>query len=216
MNRRLTPAWRASAAIVSGSPASRVASRAVITRLALSAESSRRRATSRVGSSATVSSAAVSSAMVNLGGCGQFDGGEEHWRVLADHAGQFSGEADGKLCSLGADGGDGCPGGGTVVLVQAGDHFVVGAQQPADGVDLFLGGGGVAAGPVGQGRDGGGQPFPVGEQLGEVAAQLGGVGGVGAEVLAAGATVPERTGVPASGDVGGFGADPERHRCTGC
>ena len=24
--------------------------------------------------------------------------------------------------------------------------------------------------------------------------------------------MPERTGVPASGDVGGFGADPERHR----
>src|SRR5450759_2057842 len=207
MNRRLTPAWRASAAIVSGSPASRVAPRAVITRPALSAESSRRRATSRL-----VCSAAVSSAMVNLGGCGQFDGGEEHWRVLADHASQLGGEADGKLCSLGADGGDGCPGGGAVVLVQAGDHFVVGAQQPADGVDLFLGGSGVAAGPVGQGRDGGGQPFSVGEQLGEVAAQLGGVGGVGAEVLAAGAAVPERTGVPASGDVGGFGADPERHR----
>ena len=127
---------RASAAIVSGSPASRVASRAVITRPVLSAESSRRRATSRL-----VCSAAVSSAMVNLGGCGQFDGGEEHWRVLTDHAGQFGGEADGKLCSLGADGGDGRPGGGTVVLVQAGDHFVVRAQQPADGVDLFLGGG---------------------------------------------------------------------------
>src|SRR5665811_2085204 len=188
MNRRLTPAWRASAAIVSGSPASRVAPRAVITRPVLSAESSRRRATSRL-----VCSAAVSSAMVNLGGCGQFDGREEHWRVLADDAGQFGGEADGKLCSLGADGGDGCPGGGAVVLVQAGDHFVVGAQQPADGVDLFLGGGGVAAGPVGQGRDGGGQPFSVGEQLGEVAAQLGGVGGVGAEVLAAGATAVSYT-----------------------
>src|SRR5674476_1551844 len=112
MNRRLTPAWRA---------------RAVITRPALSAESSRRRATSRL-----VRSAAASSAMAGLGGCGQFDGGEEHWRVLSDHASQFGGEADGKLCSLGADGGDGCPGGGTVVLVQRCDHFVVGAQQPAD------------------------------------------------------------------------------------
>src|ERR1035437_5480823 len=83
MNRRLTPAWRDSAAIVSGSPASRVASRAVITRPVLSAESSRRRATSRL-----VCSAAVSSAMVNLGGCGPFDGGEEHWRGLGGHAGQ--------------------------------------------------------------------------------------------------------------------------------
>src|ERR1019366_9683738 len=108
MNRRLTPAWRASAAIVSGSPASRVAPRAVITRPVLSAESSRRRAASRL-----VCSAAVSSAMVNLGGCGQFDGGKEHWRVLADHAGQLGREAHVELCPLGAGGGEGrlhgCP-----------------------------------------------------------------------------------------------------------
>ena len=65
---------RASAAIVSGSPASRVASRAVTTRPV--------------------------------------------------------------LCGV-----EPAEGGGTVVLVQAGDHFVVRAQQPADGVDLFLGGG---------------------------------------------------------------------------
>src|ERR1035437_4121630 len=188
MNRRLTPAWRASAAIVSGSPASMVASRAVITRPVLSAESSRRRATSRL-----VCSAAVSSAMVNLGGCGQFDGGKEHWRVLADHAGQLGREAHVELCPLGADGGDGRLDGCAVVVVEAGDHLVVSSQQPADGVDLLLGGGSVAAGPVGQGRDGDGQAFPVGEQLGEVAAQLGGVGGVSAEVLAAGAAVPERT-----------------------
>src|SRR5674476_334216 len=105
MNRRLTPAWRASAAI---------------TRPALSAESSRRRATSRL-----VCSAAASSAMAGLGGCGQFDGGEEHWRVLSDHAGQLGGEADGKLCPLGADGGDGRLDGGTVVLVHRCDHFAV-------------------------------------------------------------------------------------------
>src|SRR5665811_1984194 len=187
MNRRLTPAWRASAAIVSGSPASRVSPRAVITRPALSAESSRRRATSRL-----VCSAAVSSAMVNLGGCGQFDGGEEHWRVLADHASQLGREAQVELCPLGADGGDGRFDGGAVVLVETGEHLVVCPQQPTDGVDLGVGGGSVAAGPVGQGRDGGGQAFPVGEQLGEVASQLGGVGGVGAEVLATGAAVPER------------------------
>src|SRR5664280_533732 len=102
MNRRLTPAWRASAAIESGSPASRVAPRAVITRPGLSAESSRRRATSRL-----VCSAVVSSAMVNLGGCGQCEGGKEHWRVLADHAGELGGEAHVELCPLGADGGDG-------------------------------------------------------------------------------------------------------------
>src|SRR5450759_4858854 len=113
MNRRLTPAWRASAAIVSGSPASRVAPRAVITRPALSAEPGRRMATSRL-----VCSAAVSSGIVSLGGCGQFDGGEEHWRGAADHASQRGGKARVELCPLGPDGGDGCFNGSTVFLVQ--------------------------------------------------------------------------------------------------
>src|SRR5680860_584127 len=173
MNRRLTPARRASAAIVSGWPVARVASRAASTLRVLSEESSRRRATSR-----SVCSEAVCSAMVGLGADGPFDGGEEHRRVLAGHAGQLGREAGGELCPLVADGGDGRLDCGAVVVVQAGEHLVVGSQQPAHGVDLGVGGGGVAAGPLGQGRDGGGQAFPVGEQLGEVAAQLGGEGAV--------------------------------------
>src|SRR5665811_336299 len=113
MNRRLTPAWRASAAIVSGSPASRVASRAVITRPVWSADSSRRRATSLL-----VCLAAACSAMVSLGGCGHFDGGEEHRLVLTDHPGQLGREGHVELCPLGADGGDGRFDGGAVVLVE--------------------------------------------------------------------------------------------------
>ena len=38
------------------------------------------------------------------------------------------------------------------------------------------------------------------------------MGGVGAEVGAAGAAVPERAGVPAGGHVARLGADPEWHR----
>src|ERR1035437_7377933 len=137
MNRRLTPAWRASAAIVSGSPASMVASRAVITRPVLSAESSRRRATSRL-----VCSAAVSSAMVNVGGCGQFDGGKEHWRVLADQAGQLGWEAHGEVWQLGADWGDGRLDGCAVGLVSG--------VEPSEGDD--------PAGVLGRGVFSHGQP----------------------------------------------------------
>src|SRR6266581_2588293 len=116
MNRRLTPARRASAAIVSGSPVPRVALRAARTRWVLSAESSRRSAASR-----WACPAALCSAMAGLGMCGPFDGGEEHRRVLADHAGQLRGEAHRELCPLIADGGDGRLDGGAVVVVQAGD-----------------------------------------------------------------------------------------------
>src|SRR5665811_75643 len=139
MKRRLTPARRASAAMLSGWPVSRVASRAASTWLVLFTESSRRAATSR-----SACPAAVCSAIAGLQVCGPFDGGEEHRRVLCDGVGEFGGETHGKLCPLGADGGDGFLGGGTVLLVQRCDHFVVGAQQLAHGVDRFLGGGGVA------------------------------------------------------------------------
>src|SRR6266702_6145119 len=152
MNRRLTLARRASAAIVSGSPVPRVVSSAASTRRALSAEWSRRRAVSR----------SVFSAMAGSGTGGHFDGGEEHRRVLADHAGQLGREADGELCPLRADGGDGRLDGGAVVVVETGEHLVAGPQQPAHGVDFLVGRGGVAAGPVGEGRDGGGEAFPVG------------------------------------------------------
>ena len=70
--------------------------------------------------------------------------------------------------------------------------------------------GGVGASPVGQGRDGCDQAFPVGEQLCEVAAELGGRR-VGAEVGAAGAAVPEQQ-VAAGGHVARLGADPEWRR----
>src|ERR1019366_5110188 len=173
MNRRMTRARRASAAIVSGSPGPRVGSRAASTRGALSAESSRRRTASRLVLSATAGS----------GTGGHFDGGEEHPRVLADHAGQLGGGGHRELRPLRADGGDGRFEGGAGVGVEAGGGLVAGPAQPAHGVDLLVGGGGVAAGPVGEGGDGGGEAFPVGEQLGEVAPQLGGGGGIGAGVV---------------------------------
>src|ERR1035441_2328325 len=169
MNRRLTRARRASAAIVSGSPVPRVVSSAASTRRALSAESSRRRTASRLVLSATAGS----------GTGGHFDGGEEHRRVLADHAGQLGGEGHRELRPLRADGGDGRFEGGAVVVVEAGEDLVAGPQQPAHGVDLLVGGGGVAAGPVGEGRDGGGEAFPVGGPLGGGGPPLRGGGGVG-------------------------------------
>ena len=57
---------------------------------------------------------------------------------------------------------------------------------------------------------GGEQPFPVAQQVIEVGVQVGQVGDVGAEVVAAGAAEPERAGLAAGLDVGRFGADPER------
>jgi hypothetical protein len=56
---------------------------------------------------------------------------------------------------------------------------------------------------------GGEQPFPVTQQPSKVCLQAGQGGGVGAEVVTAGAAEPERTGITAGCDVGGFGADPE-------
>src|ERR1019366_1044048 len=152
MNRRLTRARRASAAIVSGSPVPRVVSSAASTRRALSAESSRRRTASRLVLSATAGS----------GTGGHFDGGEERRRVLAAHAGQLGGEGHRELRPLRADGGDGRFEGGAVVVVEAGEDLVAGPQQPAHGVDLLVGGGGVAAGPRGGGRGGGGGAVPGG------------------------------------------------------
>ncbi|HEX9353744.1 MAG TPA: hypothetical protein VF933_08005 [Streptosporangiaceae bacterium] len=59
---------------------------------------------------------------------------------------------------------------------------------------------------------GGEQAFPAAEQVVEVGLQVGQVGDVGAEVVAAGAAEPERAGLPAGFDVGWLGADPERDR----
>lgn len=99
--------------------------------------------------------------MATAGGGPAFDGGEERRWLRAGQAAQFGGEGDLQGGSLGADRGDGIVDGGAVVLVQGGGDFLVGAEQSADRVDFFLGWGGVGAGPVGQGRDRGGQAFPV-------------------------------------------------------
>ena len=56
---------------------------------------------------------------------------------------------------------------------------------------------------------GSGETLSVGEQRGQVGAQLRLVGRVGAEVFAAQAAVPERAGLAAGCDVGRLGADPE-------
>ena len=69
-----------------------------------------------------------------------------------------------------------------------------------------LGGGGVGARPLVDAVDGGGEPFPGAQQVIEVGGQVGQVGDVGAEVVAAGAAEPERAGAAAGGDVGRLGA----------
>ena len=85
------------------------------------------------------------------------------------------------------------------------------AYQPTDAVDLRVAGGGLDAGPFVE-LGGGGDAFPVRQQLVEVGAEFGEVGDVGAEVAAAGAAEPERAGTAAGLDVGRFGAVAERHR----
>ena len=69
----------------------------------------------------------------------------------------------------------------------------------------WLGGGGLGAGPVVD-AGGGGEPFAGAEQVIEVGGQVGQVGDVGAEVVAAGAAEPDRAGAAAGGDVGRLGA----------
>ena len=75
--------------------------------------------------------------------------------------------------------------------------------------DLLVGGHGLGSGPVVE-VAGGADAFPGAQQGVEVVAELGQVGGVGAEVAAAQAAEPERAGAAAGLDVGRFGADPER------
>ena len=82
------------------------------------------------------------------------------------------------------------------------------ADQPPDPGDLLLGGGGVGAGPVVDAVDGGGQSFTGAQQVVEVGGQVGQVGDVGAEVVAAGAAEPDRAGAAAGLHVGRFGAAP--------
>src|SRR5439155_4099127 len=87
-----------------------------------------------------------------------------------------------------------------------GDVAVDPADEPPDPGDLLLGGGGVGAGPLIDAVDGGGEPFPGAQQVIEVGGQVGEVGDVGAEVVAAGAAEPDRAGAAAGLDVGRLGA----------
>ena len=71
---------------------------------------------------------------------------------------------------------------------------------------ISSGGGGVGAGPLVDPVEGGGEPFAGAQQVVEVGGQLGQVGDVGAEVVAARAAEPDRAGPAAGFDVGRFGA----------
>ena len=95
---------------------------------------------------------------------------------------------------------------GSLAFVEIGDVAFDPADQPPDPGDFLLGRGGVDAGPVVDSVDGGGQPFAGAQQIIEVCLQVGQVGNVGAEVVAARAAVPDRAGSSAGFDVGRFGA----------
>src|ERR1017187_4329124 len=122
------------------------------------------------------------------------------WRARADagHA-----EADGAVL---ADDGDGFADGCAFFLAQTGDVAVDLGDEPPDAGDLLAGGGGVGACPVVGAGDGGGEPFAGAEQVIEVGGEVGKVGHVGAEVVAAGAAEPDRARGPAGRDVGRLGA----------
>ena len=87
--------------------------------------------------------------------------------------------------------------------------WLIAVDQPADAGDLLLRGHGLGACPVVE-VGGGEQPFAVAQQVVEVGVQVGQVGDVGAEVVAAGAAEPVGAGVAAGLDVGRFGAHAER------
>ena len=80
------------------------------------------------------------------------------------------------------------------------------ADELAQPGDLRVRGHGLGPGPVVE-VGGGADAFAVAQQGVEVVAQLGQVGGVGAEVAAAQAAEPERAGSAAGLDVGRLGAD---------
>ena len=82
-------------------------------------------------------------------------------------------------------------------------------DEAADAADLFLGGHGFGAGPMIE-FGGGEQSFAGPQEVVEVGVEVGQVGDVGAEVVAADAAEPERAGAAAGFDVGRFGADAER------
>lgn len=95
---------------------------------------------------------------------------------------------------------------GSFGLVEPGDAAADAADQLPDPGDLFLGGGGVGAGPLVDPVKRGGQPFAGAQQVVEVGLQVGQERDVGAEVVAAGAAEPDRAGAATGLDVRGFGA----------
>src|SRR5664279_1311809 len=116
MKRRLTLAFRASAAMLSVWPALVAAFIAARTLLVLVWDSRRRCSASRL----------VWSAMGGIEMGGALDGREEDWGALSGQTCQFGGVGGGQRGPVGADGGDCDLDGGAVVVVQAGEHFVVG------------------------------------------------------------------------------------------
>src|SRR5262245_7773602 len=124
---------------------------------------------------------------VLLGRCAGADDGhaQGHGAVLAD-----DGDGGVDLGALGAG-----------QLVQAG---LDPADELPDPADLLGGGGGIGAGPVIDSRDGGPEPFAGAHQVVKVSGQVGQVGDVGAEVVAAGAPEPDRAGAASGLHVGGL------------
>jgi hypothetical protein len=113
-----------------------------------------------------------------------------------------------------ADGGDRVVDGGPLGVAEPGEVALDPADEPADAGDLFLSGGGVSAGPVVDAVEGGSEALAGGEQVVEVSGEVGEVGDVGAEVVAAGAAEPDGAGAAAGGDVGRLGALAESDIAT--
>ena len=96
-----------------------------------------------------------------------------------------------------ADHGDSFVDPGAFGVAEPGHVALDPVDEPADAGDLLFGGGGVGAGPLIDAVDGGGEALAGAEQVIEVGGQVGQVGDVGAEVVAAGAAEPDRAGASA-------------------
>jgi len=77
-----------------------------------------------------------------------------------------------------ADHGDSFVDPGAFGVAEPGHVALDAADEPPDPGDLFLGGGGISAGPLVGAVDGGGEPFPGAQQVIEVGGQVGEVGDV--------------------------------------
>jgi hypothetical protein len=104
-----------------------------------------------------------------------------------------------------ADSGDSVVDDGPVLVAEASDVALDPGDELPDAGDFLLRRGGGGPGPLVDAGHGG-EPFAGAEQVIEVGGQVGEVGHVGAEVVAAGAAEPDRAGAAAGGDVGRLGA----------